>query len=104
MTIPLQFAFLCNDQIFMWSDCLLDLGTKKTKIAVWSRAVAQLAEHWVWHDADRGSTPQVQQGIFPSSDLSVQTLKMFVQPPHAVAHTNIRVHVENPKHYHCLDT
>ena len=29
MTIPLQFASLCNDQeVFVWSDCLLDLGTE----------------------------------------------------------------------------
>ena len=28
MTIPLQFAFLYNGQeVFVWSDCLLDLGT-----------------------------------------------------------------------------
>ena len=28
MTIPLQFASLYDDQeVFVWSDCLLDLGT-----------------------------------------------------------------------------
>ena len=28
MTIPLQFASLYNGQeVFIWSDCLLDLGT-----------------------------------------------------------------------------
>ena len=27
MTIPLQFASLYNGQVFVWSDCLLDLGT-----------------------------------------------------------------------------
>ena len=27
MTIPLQFASLYDDQVFMWSVCLLDLGT-----------------------------------------------------------------------------
>ena len=27
MTIPLQFASLYHGQVFMWSDCLLDLGT-----------------------------------------------------------------------------
>ena len=26
MTIPLQFASLYNGQIFVWSECLLDLG------------------------------------------------------------------------------
>ena len=27
MTIPLQFASLYGGQVFVWSDCLLDLGT-----------------------------------------------------------------------------
>ena len=28
MTIPLQFASVYDDQeVFMWSDCVLDLGT-----------------------------------------------------------------------------
>ena len=28
MSIPLQFVFLCNGQkVFVWSNCLLDLGT-----------------------------------------------------------------------------
>ena len=27
MTIPLQFASLYNGQVFVWSDCLPDLGT-----------------------------------------------------------------------------
>ena len=27
MTIPLQFASLYDGQVFVWSDCLLDLGT-----------------------------------------------------------------------------
>ena len=27
MTIPLQFASLYDGQAFVWSDCLLDLGT-----------------------------------------------------------------------------
>ena len=27
MSIPLQFAYLYDRQVFMWSDCLLDLGT-----------------------------------------------------------------------------
>ena len=27
MSIPLQFAPLSDDQVFVWSDCLLNLGT-----------------------------------------------------------------------------
>ena len=27
MTIPLQFPSLYDGQVFVWSDCLLDLGT-----------------------------------------------------------------------------
>ena len=27
MSIPLQFAILYEGQVFVWSDCLLDLGT-----------------------------------------------------------------------------
>ena len=27
MSIPLQFVFLNDGQVFVWSDCLLDLGT-----------------------------------------------------------------------------
>ena len=27
MTIPLQFVSLYDGQVFVWSDCLLDLGT-----------------------------------------------------------------------------
>ena len=27
MIIPLQFASLYDGQVFVWSDCLLDLGT-----------------------------------------------------------------------------
>ena len=34
MSIPLQFASLYYRQVFMWSNCLLDLGTDFLKITI----------------------------------------------------------------------
>ena len=53
MTIPLQFASLCDGQeVFVWSDCLLDLGTDflvSNMVSVWDAwylAVAPRFQCW----------------------------------------------------------
>ena len=49
MTIPLQFASLCNGQVFVWSDCLLDLGTEflvANVVFVWDVWYLAVAAHF----------------------------------------------------------
>ena len=48
MSIPLQFASLYDDQVFLWSDCLLDLGTDfliGNMIFVWDAKYLAVTPH-----------------------------------------------------------
>ena len=69
---------------------------------------AQVVDCWVWRPANAGSTPQLSKAFSSPSQLSVQTLMVFAQPPCAVPGIiSICVHNTNLKHqhtYHCLDT
>ena len=60
----------------------------------WGTNVAQLAQSQVWCAAETGSMPWCSKG----SQLSVQTLFVFIQPLCAIACIDICAHMKNPKH------
>ena len=59
------------------------------------------------HSTDVGLSPHWGKGFFSQSQLSVQTLAVFVQTLCVIAWISICVHVKNPQHWqrcHRLDT